>query len=85
MERLLSPFQSLRHLVSIDGFVMGEDTWDCIALLGLLQRLRPSLQRLLVRSHNISYIWEMRGTSWVKRDVRQFSQWDIIRGACDDL
>ena len=83
VERLLLPLQSLHHLTSMDAIAITANVWDA-DLLSQLKGLHRNLRRVLVQDERYS-VWELRGSHWERRDIKYFSAWDIIRGACDDV
>jgi hypothetical protein len=67
----------------MDVIAVTADVWD-VGLLSQLKGLHLNLRRVLVQDERYS-VWEFRGGYWERREIKYFSAWDIIRGACDDL
>jgi hypothetical protein len=83
MVSYMKTFAHLKHLVSIDAradVIYNEMQGSTCSEL---RETFPALRKVL---HGKYYrIWELQGNTWKKRDVEDFSVWDIIRGGCDEL
>ncbi|KIM28022.1 hypothetical protein M408DRAFT_147280 [Serendipita vermifera MAFF 305830] len=84
IQSYLTALASLPCLVSLDACVeSGSTRWNHNMLI-LVNKSLPNIRRVMVRSHRCC-VWERRDRIWEKREVESFSDWDIIRGACDTI
>lgn len=80
----LSCLKLLPHLTSLDvnGDLYGE--WWSLEVLVYLNRVHQKLRKVLWHTYGPgSFVWERQEENWERREVSQFTPWDIIRGACD--
>ncbi|KIM28019.1 hypothetical protein M408DRAFT_329680 [Serendipita vermifera MAFF 305830] len=50
----------------------------------LVNESLPKIRRVMIRGEECC-VWELQRQTWKTRHVKSFSDWDIIRGACDTI
>jgi hypothetical protein len=86
---IISYMDNLTHLKYLTSIDVGTHPSHRFAELGSptcsrLREIFPTFRKVLLHGSYCG-IWELQGATWTKRDVEDFSVWDIIRGGCDNL
>lgn len=84
--KLFTSFNFLSHLESVNSVVSGEeDPWRSPELLSQIASLHPNLRRILLKYNSRCFVLSRGVETWTRREVAEFTLWDIVRGACDHL